>query len=142
MIIRKDNLIPIHFDGLKIYDYTSERQTSSSFAVIEVPAQARHQLAKSNQSDKYYYVLQGVVCFHVEESEYELKKGDFCLVGQGKPFSYRNVTSEPACLVLVHTPPFDPGAEVFLQVEEMKNKERSSKMKSKGRPSNFKRCSH
>lgn len=119
MIIRKDSLMPMHFDELRVYDYTSERQTSSSFAVIEVPAQAGHQLAKSNKSDKYYYVLQGIVCFHVQGSEYELRKGDFCLVKQGKPFSYRNDTCEPACLVLVHTPPFDLGAEVFLQAEEI-----------------------
>ncbi len=114
MIIRKESLEPIDFEGLQIYDYTSERQTSSSFAVIEVPACARHRLAKSNRSDKYYYVVEGIVRFHLQGSEYELRKGDFCLVKQGEAFSYRNDTGEPARLVLVHTPSFDLGAEVLL----------------------------
>jgi mannose-6-phosphate isomerase-like protein (cupin superfamily) len=118
MIIRKDSVTPIDFDGLAIYDYTSGKQISSSFAVIEVPPRARHRLAKSNRSDKYYYVAQGVVRFHLQGADYELRKGDFCLVKQGQSFSYRNDTNETACLVLVHTPPFDLKAEVFLEADE------------------------
>ncbi len=118
MIIRKDTLTPIDFDGLVIYDFTYEKKTSSSFAVIEAPPQAHHQLAKSNKSDKYYYVVQGIVRFQLQGVEYELRKGDFCLVKQGQSFSYRNDTSEAAFLVLVHTPPLDMEAEVSLKGSE------------------------
>jgi len=43
-----------------------------------------------------------------------LEAGDFCLVRQGLRFSYRNSGDEPAELCLVHTPDFDPDAEVFV----------------------------
>lgn len=114
MIVRKNSLTPIDFNGLAIYDFTAGNQGSSSFAVIEVPAGARHPLAKSTKSDKYYYVVRGKVCFHLEGVEYDLSEGDLCLVKKEQAFSYRNDTGETARLVLVHTPAFDMEAEVFL----------------------------
>lgn len=115
MIVRKGSLTPIDFGGLAIYDFTAGNEGSSSFAVIDVPCGTRHPLAKSSKSDKYYYVVQGKVCFHLEGVEYDLSEGDLCLVKKEQAFSYQNDTGEMARLVLVHTPPFDMEAEVFLE---------------------------
>jgi mannose-6-phosphate isomerase-like protein (cupin superfamily) len=114
MVIRKNNLTAFDFHGLAIFDFTAGINASSSFAVIEVPPGARHGRAKSNRSDKYYYVERGSVSFQLDGQEHALAEGDFCLVKQGKAFAYRNDTSEPARLILVHTPSFDPGAEEFI----------------------------
>ena len=42
-----------------------------------------------------------------------LSAKDFVFVEQGKRFAYRNDSSSPATLVLVHTPSFDLESEVF-----------------------------
>lgn len=118
MIVRKNSLTPIDFGGLSIYDFTAGKQGSSSFAMIDVPSGARHPLAKSNRSEKYYYVVQGNICFQLEGVEYNLGEGDLCMVKQGQAFSYRNNMHETAQLILVHTPPFDLEAEVFLETNK------------------------
>ena len=53
------------------------------------------------------------VRFSVGREDYDLMPGDFCLVRQGERFSYVNLSSESATLLLVHTPSFDLGAEVM-----------------------------
>jgi len=114
MVIRKNSLLPIDFHGHEIFDFTAGTPATLSFAVIEVPPGAKHARAKSNRSDKYYYVERGSVRFHLDGQEHALAEGDFCLVKQGKVFDYRNDEDSPARLILVHNPPFDPNAEVFV----------------------------
>ncbi len=65
------------------------------------------------RSDKYYLVTAGSVRFVLEDQIADLDAGDFCLVPQGKRFSYSNVGSSLAVLALVHTPSFELNAEVF-----------------------------
>lgn len=117
MLIRRDEIEPIDFGGLRIFDYTAGSDTDSSLAVIEVPAGARHAEAWSRRSDKYYLVTAGAVRFVLEGEATHLRRGDFCLVKQGRRFSYTNDSGEAAQLVLVHTPSFDLDAEVFVQSE-------------------------
>jgi mannose-6-phosphate isomerase-like protein (cupin superfamily) len=118
MIIRKDSLTPIDFAGLTIHDFTSTKATGSCFTVVQVPAHTQHPLAKSNKSDKYYYVMHGTICFRLNQVEHKLGEGDFCLVNQGESFSYRNDTNETVALILVHTPPFELQEEVSLESTE------------------------
>lgn len=113
MIIRKDAVQPIDFDGLSILDYTAGRETSSSFAVISVPPGVEHRPAWSRRSDKYYYVVSGAIEFTDAGESHTLTAGDFCLVAQGERFSYRNASDAPAQVCLFHTPSFDLDAEVF-----------------------------
>ena len=103
MLVRRESVGAIEFDGLKIFDYTAGREASSSLAVIEVPAGARHAESWSRRSDKYYLVTAGAIEFELEGEEISLGAGDFCLVEQGRRFRYRNDSGEPATLVLVHT---------------------------------------
>ena len=115
MIVRQNTPQPFDFDGLKIRDYTSEKETSSSLAVVEAPPGTRHQKAYSKRSDKYYYLVSGKIRFTVDEESYELEKGDLCLIEKGQRFSYENVSLEKATLLLFHTPSFDLDSEVFIE---------------------------
>jgi mannose-6-phosphate isomerase-like protein (cupin superfamily) len=115
MIVKRQSLIPMDFDGLKIYDYTAGQTNSSSFAEIEILPGVRHREAWSRRSDKYYYVTAGNVVFSLDGEIHGLEKGDFCLVKHGSHFWYANETDSPAALLLIHTPCFDLGEEVFVE---------------------------
>jgi len=114
MIIRRSALQRIDFDGLGIFDYTSDANLRSSLATIDVPPGGRHGKAWSRKSDKYYFVTHGRVRFTVGDEVTDLAEGDFCFVRQGTVFGYDNTTAEPAGLLLVHTPAFELSAEVFV----------------------------
>ncbi len=114
MIIRKDSLDPIEFDGLTIVDYTAGRELRSSMAVIDVPAGAAHAEAWSKRSDKYYLVIDGAIDFSLQGERHSLEAGDFVFVEQGQRFSYANNATAVARLVLVHTPNFDLDSEVIV----------------------------
>jgi mannose-6-phosphate isomerase-like protein (cupin superfamily) len=114
VLVRKTSLSPLDFSGLRIFDYTSGGELSSSLAVIEVPGGVRHAESWSKRSDKYYLVTAGQIRFERAGEEFDLGAGDFCLVRQGERFRYENETAETATLVLVHTPSFDLDSEVFV----------------------------
>lgn len=114
MIIRRNALERIDFDGLNIFDYTASVDSGSSLAMIDVTPGGRHPKAWSRRSDKYYLVTDGRVHFTVDDEIIDLVKGDFCFVRQGTVFSYENRSDTPAELILVHTPNFDLSAEVFV----------------------------
>jgi len=115
VIIAGSSLTPFDFDGLRILDYTAGQNLGSSLAVIDVPPGVRHAEAWSKRSDKYYLVVAGAVRFVLDGVAADLGTGDFCLVRQGQRFSYSNPAAALAKLVLVHTPNFDIGAEVFVE---------------------------
>ncbi len=104
MFVRKSEAVPIEFEGLRIFDFTSDKALSSSFAMIEVPSGSEHAMARSKRSDKYYLVVDGSINFTLECVEVDLVKGDFCFVMQGDKFGYRKTVSADALLVLAHTP--------------------------------------
>ncbi|MBN2224991.1 MAG: cupin domain-containing protein, partial [Deltaproteobacteria bacterium] len=103
----------IDFDGLSIFDYTSNCTEKSSFAVINVPPDVSHRLSWSKRSDKFYYVMDGKIDFMVNGETYILNKGDLGIVKKGDKFRYKNDSNEPVLLILVHTPGFELDEEVF-----------------------------
>ena len=113
MKIDKKSLTPIDFEGLKIFDYTAEKDISSSLAEITVPPWGKHKKAFSKKSDKYYYIVSGQIQFTVDDKIYDLSAGDVCIIVKGQRFCYNNASNEEAKLILVHTPSFDMEAEVF-----------------------------
>jgi mannose-6-phosphate isomerase-like protein (cupin superfamily) len=117
VLVRRETLDPIDFEGLKILDYTGEAELGSSFATIEVPAGGSHAEAWSKRSDKYYFVQRGAIRFVLQGDEVELREGDFCFVRRGERFSYRNDSPETAIVVLVHTPAFRLESEIFTDSE-------------------------
>jgi mannose-6-phosphate isomerase-like protein (cupin superfamily) len=113
MIIRKEQVNKIDFDGLGILDYTSGCNESSSFATIKVPQNISHKVSWSKRSDKYYYVFEGEIKFTVDAMTTILKQGDFCIIKKGSKFCYHNESGKDVILMLVHTPNFDLNEEVF-----------------------------
>jgi len=117
MLIKRNSIESINFEGLQIFDYTNGNQTSSSLAIIQVPLGSRHRKAWSKRSDKYYYLINGQIRFTLDGEKYDLVEGDCCLVRQGQSFRYENLGSEVATFILIHTPNFDLASEVFLEDE-------------------------
>jgi mannose-6-phosphate isomerase-like protein (cupin superfamily) len=115
MVLSRDSMSPIDFAGLRIFDYTAGQPFDSSVAAIEVSCGARHAEAWSRRSDKYYLVTAGAIRFVLEGKPHLMAAGDFCFVKRGQRFSYSNEGTEVATLVLVHTPSFDLGDEVFVE---------------------------
>jgi mannose-6-phosphate isomerase-like protein (cupin superfamily) len=113
MIIKAETIQPFDFGGLTIFDLTAALNTRSSLARIQVPPHACHPRAWSVECDKYYYVISGQLQFMLEELEYTLREGDLCIVPQGHKFSYVNTTVAAVELLLIHTPTFNPDAEIF-----------------------------
>jgi mannose-6-phosphate isomerase-like protein (cupin superfamily) len=114
MLLSRSAMSPLDFHGLRIFDYTAGQSLGSSIAVVEVAPGVRHAEAWSRRSDKYYLVSSGEVCFVLDGEPHVMKAGDFCFVKRGRRFSYTNESSDPATLVLVHTPSFDLREEVFV----------------------------
>lgn len=114
MIVKRESLTPIDFDGLRIFDFTAGQHLGSSFAFIEVPPGMRHAEAWSRRSDKYYFVASGRIQFALDGHTFDLSAGTFCFVRRGQHFGYRNDGAELATLVLVHTPDFRIDDEVFV----------------------------
>ncbi|MBN2442186.1 MAG: cupin domain-containing protein [Spirochaetales bacterium] len=113
ILMRKEDMTAIDFSGLNILDYTAEYNEKSSFAVIKVPPHVSHQLSWSTRSDKYYYVMDGTIDFTINDEDYSLNKGDFCIIKKGETFNYRNNSEDEVSLILVHTPHFMLDKEVF-----------------------------
>jgi mannose-6-phosphate isomerase-like protein (cupin superfamily) len=115
MIVRGGRISTFDFQGLRIADYTADRdELSSSLARIEVAPGAGHAPSRSARSDKYYYLLAGRLRVETEsEGENELEAGDVWVVPCGESFRYANAGDEPASLLLVHTPSFRLEAEIF-----------------------------
>jgi mannose-6-phosphate isomerase-like protein (cupin superfamily) len=115
MIVRGGRIPAFDFQGLRISDYTADRdELSSSLARIEVAVGAHHAPSRSTRSDKYYYLLSGRLRIETEhEGEDELEAGDAWIVPRGELFRYANTADGPATLLLVHTPSFRLEAETF-----------------------------
>ncbi len=77
MIIRKTELTSFDFSGLEIFDYTAKGNEKSSFAIIKVKPDVKHQLSWSKRSDKYYYVINGNIEFSINDENITLHEGDF-----------------------------------------------------------------
>ncbi|HPG41526.1 MAG TPA: cupin domain-containing protein [bacterium] len=113
MIIRKTAVESFNFGGLEIADYTATLDEQSSFAVITVPPQASHKLSWSHRSDKYYYIVKGAINFSINNKDYILAQGDFCLVKKGDKFRYSNTGNKSCEMILVHTPNLKLEQEVY-----------------------------
>ncbi len=104
--IRRSDVEPFAFGDLQIWDYKPHCEASTSVALVQIKPGTAHGKARSTRSDKYYYVLSGLVEFEVGEIAYWLTQGDLMIIPRGAWFNYRNSAAEPATLLLMHTPCF------------------------------------
>jgi len=113
MIIKSNEIQSINWEGLSITDFTSNQDTLSSFAKIDVSPGNSHKISWSKVSEKYYYILSGQLHFVIENRECMLKGGDLCIVPLKTKFAYINKTNIPVEILLIHTPKFNIENEVF-----------------------------
>ncbi|MFX1511710.1 MAG: cupin domain-containing protein [Promethearchaeota archaeon] len=115
MIISKNEIPKIDFEGLRIFDYTAHLRSHSSIALIEVRPGIKHRTAYSKKSDKYYFVVSGELDIVFNGKKHRLRQFDFWFVEKECYFSYENSTSGTVILILFHDPRFDLEAEIFIE---------------------------
>ncbi len=113
LCIRRSAAQPRAFGDLQIFDYLPGQDRTASVALIQVKAGAVHGRSRSTRSDRYCYVLNGLVEFDVDRITYWLAQGDLLVIPRGEWYNYRNAGSDPATLLVFHTPPFELDAEEF-----------------------------
>ncbi len=111
--VRRAEVQPFAFGDLQIWDYGPGGEAAASLALIQAKPGVAHGRARSTRSDKYYYVLSGLVEFEAGQITYWLTQGDLLIIPRGEWFDYRNAGPEPATLLLFHTPSFKLDAEEF-----------------------------
>lgn len=67
-------------------------------------------------NDEAYFVLDGVVEFHVEEEVFAAPPGTFVLVAAGEAHTFGNTATEPARLLVLHAPALDG---YFAELEQL-----------------------
>jgi len=110
MLIRYIEINPFDFHGLSIRDFGPFDDGAASLAIIDVPAHTAHPAAYSTACEKCYYLLEGTLRICVDGVDYDPEPGDVVVVPKGKIFHYE-AGNEPARLLLLHIPAFDPAAE-------------------------------
>lgn len=101
------------WDGLKGYAYNDSRDfPNASGAYFEVTRS--HGKVKTTKSDRVYYVLEGKGEFIVAGETISVEPTDVVIVPKDTEYDYR-ATSGTMKLFLVHTPAYDPDAEVKLE---------------------------
>lgn len=110
--IERQHVAPFDWKKIAIRDLTAASPAgSASVAHLEVPPAAAHPVGRSRRCDKYYIGVSGEVRFRAADRDVVLRQGDLLVLERGEWFSYENTTAEPAHLLLVHVPPFDPEQE-------------------------------
>ena len=110
-LARASEQTQFEFFGLRITDYTAERDLASSLAIIDVPIGARHPSAHSERCEKAYFGLSGRVRFTLGAGEMEIGRGDLLVIPVGACFSYEGIND--ARIALFQPPPYDSSAEVL-----------------------------
>ena len=113
MIIKSNEIQSIIWEGLSITDFTSNQNTQSSFAKIEISSGNKHKISWSKVSEKSYYVLTGQLHFMIDNRDYIVNSGDLCIVPLNTKFAYMNKSINPVEILLIHSPKFDIENEVF-----------------------------
>jgi mannose-6-phosphate isomerase-like protein (cupin superfamily) len=101
------------WEGLKGWAYNSKEDfPNTSAAYFEVTGS--HGKVKTTESDRVYYVLDGNGEFILNEEVIPVEKSDVIIVPKNTPYDYR-ATKGTLKLFLVHSPAFEPEAEMKLK---------------------------
>lgn len=106
---------PIEWADLSIQDFTAGQPGPASLARMGLRPGARHVMAWSKRSDKYYYLVAGQIHFWLDGQTLVLSAGDGCRVPAGGRFAYANRTNAPADLLVLNVPAFEMEAEVLAE---------------------------
>jgi len=104
---------PFNWEGLEGWAYNSKDDfPNASAAYFEVTQS--HGKVKTTKSDRIYLILDGEGEFIINGKIIPVKKTDVIIVPKNTPYDYKS-TRGVLKLFLVHTPAFDPKADVNLE---------------------------
>lgn len=99
--------------GLKGWAFNSKEDfLGASAAYFEVTG--KHGKVKATKSDRIYYVIDGEGVFEINGEAFNVAPTDVIIVPKNTPYDYK-ATSKVLKLFLVHSPAFEPEAEVKLE---------------------------
>ena len=96
--------------GSEMWFKATASDTQGRFSLMErtLPPGGRMPPAHSHVgNDEAYFVLDGLVEFHVADDVFEGSTGTFVLVPAGEAHTFGNTTDEPARLLVLHAPALD-----------------------------------
>jgi len=117
MLIKRDEIASSSVDRVTMRDYGAVAAGDASVAAVEVPAKGSQPWGYSSQCDKAYFMVEGSLRFDVDGKAYTAKAGDLVVVPKGKVFQYFDWEGNPARMLVVHVPAFDPEGEHTLPKE-------------------------
>lgn len=117
MLIRREKIGSSDLDGVTMRDYGSVAAGGASVAVVEVPPKGGHLWGYSSRCDKVYFMVEGSLRFDVDGRAYTAEAGDLVVVPKGRVFQYFDWEGNPARMLVVHVPAFDPEGEHVLPNE-------------------------
>jgi len=96
--------------GSDMWFKATASSTAGRFSLMErtLPPGGRMPPAhRHNGNEEAYFVLDGVVEFHVEEEVFTGDSGSFVLVPSGQAHTFGNTSNEVARLLVLHSPALD-----------------------------------
>ncbi len=99
--------------GLKGWAFNKKEDfPNASAAYFEITG--RHGKVRTSHSDRIYFVVNGKGEFNINDKTIKVKKKDVIIVPKDTPYDYK-ATSSVLRLFLVHSPAFNPEADVKLE---------------------------
>lgn len=99
--------------GLKGWAFNSKEDfPGASAAYFEVTG--KHGRVKTTSSDRIYFVIDGTGEFDIDGKIVSVGKTDVLIVPKNTPYDYK-ATSKVLKLFLVHSPAFQPEADIKLE---------------------------
>lgn len=111
MLFTKENALKVEWDGVNAWAYSSDTDLQSGSAIY-FEIKTHHGKCMSKKSDRIYYVVDGEGEYDVDGKSFPVKKEDVIIVPKNTPYNYRATNNTILKVFLVHTPAFDPDAEV------------------------------
>jgi len=105
--------------GSEMWFKATARDTQGRFSLMErtLPPGGRMPPAHRHVgNDEAYFVLDGLVEFHVDDQLFEGSTGTFVLVPAGEAHTFGNTGNAPARLLVFHTPALD---RYFEELEQL-----------------------
>jgi mannose-6-phosphate isomerase-like protein (cupin superfamily) len=107
------NAYKFGWKGLKGWAFNNkENFPNASAAYFEVTG--RHGKVKTSKSDRIYFIIDGEGEFNINGESFKVVKTDVIIVPKNTPYDYKAI-SDVLKLFLVHSPAFDPEADVKLE---------------------------
>jgi mannose-6-phosphate isomerase-like protein (cupin superfamily) len=111
MKFTKNDSLKIDWDGVNAWVYSSNEDLEAGSAIY-FEIKTHHGKCMSKKSDRIYYIVDGQGEYEIDGKTFSVKKEDVIIVPKNTPYDYKATNDTILKVFLVHTPAFDPDAEV------------------------------